>query len=169
MFSVISAVQVVEKELREHGQKAENASLKRCSMGLRMLLSLMHASSSAKDAQAEDTETAKAIRALTRHGLLCHLNCYTTEAGKALSLVRNNTDILIQGLRILCEYEAPDFMTPELFDALARLYEVHQAECDKDRDLKECKQWILKLKRERDESKEVGLDARKLLSEALTR
>ncbi|KAI0758898.1 hypothetical protein C8Q74DRAFT_1388876, partial [Fomes fomentarius] len=144
------AVRVVEQVLREHCQKAENGSLRRCSLALQMLLSWVCASSSTKD-PAEDAETAKAIRALTRHGLLCHFKCYTTDAGKTLSLARNNTQVVIRRLRTLCENQAPDFMTPELVDALMRLYEAHQAEFHKYLD--ECEPWFLKLKGERDESK----------------
>ncbi len=124
-----------------------------------MLLSWVRASSSAKDAQ--DTETAKAIRVLTRHGLLCHFKCYTTEAGKKLSLYINDTEIVMRRLHTLYENQASDLMTPELVDALVRLYEVHQAEFH--RYLESCEPWIVKLKRERDGSKTVCLHVRKLL------
>ncbi len=153
-----SAVQVVEQELREHGQKAENASLERCSWGLRMLLRWVGASSSAKDAQPEDTETAKAIRALTRHGLLCYLKCYTTEASKTLNLHDNNALRLIFGLREVCEDQAPDFMTHELVDALVHVYEVHEEGFQQLLELwysEDEKNWILKLRREHQESSTV--------------
>ncbi len=118
-----------------------------------MLLDWVGASSSAKN--AEEIETAKAIRALARHGLLCYFKCYTTEAGKTLSLYRNHTDILILKLRRLCDDRGPDFMTPELVDALVRVYEVHQYKFRLFSGLLESKPWIMKLKDERDESTRV--------------
>ncbi|KAI0758890.1 hypothetical protein C8Q74DRAFT_270673 [Fomes fomentarius] len=143
---------IVEQELQEHGQKAENGSLLRCSQVLQMLLSLVGASSSAQDAQ--DAETARVLRALTRHGLLCHFKCYTTEASKTLSFSRNDTDLLISMLRALCEDQVPDFMTPELVDVLVLVLEVHQATFHENWFLKKTGEpWILKLKRERDESR----------------
>ncbi len=122
-----------------------------------MLLRWVGASSRAKDTQPEDIEMAKAIRALTRHGLLCHLKCYTTEAGKTLSLYRNSTEILISRLHTLCEEQASDFMTPELVDMLVRVYEMHQDECHRRWQLEKSKSWIFKLKLEHDEFKKVWL------------
>ncbi len=127
-----------------------------------MLLSWVRASSSAKN--AEEIETAKVIRALTRHGLICHFKCYTTKAGKTLSLI-NATASLIRELPTLCENQAPDLMTLELIDALARVYEVHQDECHRNRYLRECEPWILKLKSECDESTKVRLYVSNLLSD----
>ncbi len=128
-----------------------------------MLLGWVGASSSAKN--AEEIETAKVIRALTRHGLLCHFKCYTTEAGKTLSLYYNNTGILIAELRTLCEDRGPDFMTAELVDALVRVYEVHQDEFFDNWRLMQCVPWISKLRWERGESMKVRMYVRKLLSE----
>ncbi len=111
-----------------------------------MLLDWVGASSSAKN--AEEIEMAKVIRALTRHGLLCHFKCYTTEAGKTLSLYDNITGFLIAQLRTLFEDRGPDFMTPELVDVLVRLYQVHKEEFEQRRlfsEAKDDKNWILKL------------------------
>ncbi len=106
-----------------------------------------------KDAQPEDTETAKAIRALARHGLLRHFKCYTSETGKTLSLDYNDTNILISKLRELCEDQAPDFMDPQLVDALVLVYQLHQEEFQQARrhwDPEELdKNWILELQRGR--------------------
>ncbi len=93
-----------------------------------MLLYWVGASSRTKDAQPEDNETAEAIRALTRHGLLCYLKCYTTEASKTVNLHDNNALRLIWMLRNLCQDQAPDLMTHELVDALVHVYEVHEEE-----------------------------------------
>lgn len=159
-----SAARIVEQELRQHGQKAEDVeSLRRCSLGLCKLLRWLGASSGANvDAQA--AETAAAIRALTRHGLLCHFKCYTADAGKTLSLVRTTTRFVIEELHALCEGQAAEFKTPPLVDVLLRVYEVYQDEYQT-WPLCKLEPWILKLKRERDESK-VCPYVRKLLSDA---
>ncbi len=155
-------LRVVEQELRKHGHKAEDDFLKRCSSGLEMLLQWVGASSRANDAQPEDTETAKAIRALARHGLLCHFKCYTSETGKTLSLYHNNTENLIRRLRKLFEDQAPEFMTAELVDVLVHVYQVHQEEFQQARrswDPEEDKNWILKLQRERTSAVRVFVNA----------
>ncbi len=131
-----------------------------------MLLSWLRASSSAKN--AEEIETAKVIRALTRHGLLCHFKCYTTEASKTLSLVRNNTELLIWDLHKLCEHQAPSFMTPKLVDVLVQVYEVQQDEFHESGELQSCELWVLKLKSERDKSTEVRMHVHKLVRSVLT-
>ncbi len=112
----------------------------------------MAAGFSKKDAQPEDIKTAQVIRALTRHGLLCHLKCYTTEAGKTLSLLDNNTLSLIWRLRKLCKDEDPDFMTRKLAHALVRVYRVHEEVLRQPHpfwDPEEDKSWILNLRRAR--------------------
>ncbi|KAI0747375.1 hypothetical protein C8Q74DRAFT_1374458 [Fomes fomentarius] len=97
---------------------------------------------------AEEIETAKVIRALNAPWAALHFTCYTTGAGKTLSLVDNDTQFIISRLRTLCEDRDPDFMTTELVDALMRLYEVHEEEFEhytRRWDPKDEKSWILKL------------------------
>ncbi len=154
---------VFEQELKKHVQKADDESLERCSNALStLLLGFVSKSCSAKEAQ--DAATAKAIRVLTRSGLLRYFKCYTTEAGKMLSLA--NSEFLFEDLHTISENQAPNLMTRKLVDVLVQVYELHQAEFQTDIELKDWEPWILKLKRERDASKKVRLYVRKLFSEA---
>lgn len=119
------------------------------------LISWVRASSSSAK-ETEDVETAHAIRALTRHGILCYFKCYSTDHGRMLS-IRDNAERVIRNLHILCEKRSEDFMTPELVDALGHVYDVHKSEFSDPPwfwpEAKEDEVWILQLKCELDGSR----------------
>ncbi len=155
----------------KHGWKADAYSHRMSSYELSILLAWVGASFTAKDAQPEDAKTARVMCAFTHYWLLRHFKCYTIEASEGLSLADNRTGSLITELRELCEDQAPDFMTPELADALLRVYQVHQQEFraqfhnhERERHnpnwkpvwyQEEDKKWILKLHDERERSSAV--------------
>ncbi|KAI0758806.1 hypothetical protein C8Q74DRAFT_1372726 [Fomes fomentarius] len=147
----------LQRVLQEQVQNTEYTSLRLCSDVLCTLISWVGASSSSAK-ETEDVETAHAIRALTRHGILCYLKCYSTDHGRTLS-IRDNAERVIRNLHILCEKRSEDFMTPELVDALGRVYDVHKSEFSDPPwvwpEAKEDEVWILQLKRELDGSQKT--------------